>query len=65
MAAESSCIPNDSRGDSVPMSLYAKNLVMEIRARDVIGADVEDDRMTCRKGCKREGVSKVPISEFC
>lgn len=44
------------------MSLYAKNLVMEIRARDVMGADVEDDRMTCRKGCRREGVSKVLIS---
>lgn len=46
------------------MSLYAKNLVMEIRARDVMGADVEDDRMTCRKGCRREGVSKVLISGY-
>ena len=32
------------------------------RAREVIGADVEDDRMTCRKGCNNAGASNVLIS---
>src|SRR5450432_3161363 len=35
---------------------------MATRASDVIGADVDDERMTCRNGCNREGVSKVRIS---
>ena len=30
---------------------------MATRARDVIGAEVADACMTCRKGCNNEGVS--------
>ena len=44
------------------MRLYAKNFVMATTASDVIGADVEDERMTCRNGCNREGISKLLIS---
>jgi hypothetical protein len=36
--------------------------VMATRARDVIGAEVEDDRMTCKNGFNSEGVSKRRIS---
>lgn len=32
--------------------LYARNLVMAIRAREVIGAEVEEERITWRNGCK-------------
>jgi hypothetical protein len=35
---------------------------MAMRASDVMGAEVDDERMTCRKGCSIEGVSKVLIS---
>lgn len=30
-----------------------------------MGAEVEEDRMTCRKGCRREGMSNVLISVRC
>lgn len=39
------------------MILYARNFVIAINARDVIGADVEEDRMTWRNGWSRDGVS--------
>ena len=32
------------------------------RAREVIGAVVEDDRITCMKGWRMEGVSKARMS---
>jgi len=32
-------------------------------ARDVIGAEVEEERMTCKKGCSRDGISKLWISK--
>lgn len=35
---------------------------MATRARDVIGADVAEAWITCRKGCNNEGVSNVCIS---
>lgn len=35
---------------------------MAISAREVIEADVDELRMTWRKGCSRLGVSKVLIS---
>ena len=35
---------------------------MAMRARDVIGAEVDDERMTWRKGCSIDGVSKVLMS---
>ena len=53
---------NERRGESLLMRLYAKNFVMATIASEVIGADVEDDRMTCRNGCSREGISKLLIS---
>lgn len=52
----------ERRGESLLMRLYAKNLVMATIASDVIGADVEDERMTCRNGCSKEGISKSLIS---
>ena len=36
---------------------------MAMRASEVIGADVEEERMTWRKGCSIDGVSKVLISD--
>jgi hypothetical protein len=33
-----------------------------MRASEVIGADVEEERITWRKGCSIEGVSKVLMS---
>ena len=36
---------------------------MATKASEVIEADVEDERMTCRKGCSKDGVSKDPIFE--
>lgn len=44
------------------MTLYERNFVIAIRAREVMEAEVEELRMTCRKGCSRLGVSKVLIS---
>lgn len=35
------------------------------RAREVIGPEMEEERMTWRKGWRRDGVSKVVISGFC
>ena len=35
---------------------------MAIKARDVMDPDVDDERMTCRKGWSSAGVSKVLIS---
>lgn len=45
------------------MTLYERNLVMAMRASDVMGAEVDEERMTCRKGWSIEGVSKVRMSE--
>jgi hypothetical protein len=44
------------------MTRYERNLVMAMRASDVIGAEVDEERMTCRKGWSIEGVSKVRMS---
>jgi len=52
----------ESRGESLLTRLYAKNLVMATIARDVIGAEVEEERMTWRKGWMRARTSKVLIS---
>ena len=41
---------------------YDRNLVIAMRASEVMGAEVDEDRMTCRKGWSIEGVSKVRIS---
>src|ERR1700677_3379560 len=35
---------------------------MDMTARDVMAADVEDERITCRNGCSSEGASTVEIS---
>jgi len=35
---------------------------MAIKARDVMDPDVDDERMTCRKGWSNAGVSKVLMS---
>jgi hypothetical protein len=35
---------------------------MAMRARDVIGAEVDDERMTWRNGCSIDGVSKILTS---
>lgn len=37
--------------------------MIETRAREVIGAEVDDDRMTWRKGCNKDGISKNRMSE--
>jgi hypothetical protein len=44
------------------MMPYDRNLVIAMRASEVMGADVEEERMTWRKGWSMEGVSKVRIS---
>jgi hypothetical protein len=44
------------------MTLYDRNLVMAMRASEVMGAEVEEERMTCRKGWSIAGVSKVLMS---
>jgi hypothetical protein len=62
MAEESCCIASGRRGEPWSMTRYERNFVMAMRASDVIGADVDDDRMTCRKGWSIEGVSKVRMS---
>lgn len=62
IAAERSCIAKDSLGDSLPIKLYAKNLVIATRASEVIGAEVDEERMTCKKGCSSDGISKLLIS---
>jgi hypothetical protein len=41
---------------------YDRNLVIAMRASEVMGAEVEEERMTCRKGCSIDGVSKVRMS---
>jgi len=40
------------------MTLYDSIFVIAISAREVMGAVVEEDRMTCMKGCKMAVVSK-------
>lgn len=37
---------NGKRGESLPMRLYAKNFVIATIAREVMEAEVEDERMT-------------------
>lgn len=37
---------------------------MAMRASEVMGADVDEDRMTCKKGWSIEGVSKVLMSRL-
>jgi hypothetical protein len=54
-----------SLGESLEMTLYDRNLVTAMSARDVIDADVEDDRMTWRNGWSSAGVSNVLISASC
>jgi hypothetical protein len=44
------------------MTLYDRNFVMAMSAREVMGADVDEERMTWRKGWSIEGVSKVLMS---
>ena len=44
------------------MMPYDRNLVIAMRASEVMGAEVEEERMTCRKGWSMEGVSKVRMS---
>ena len=44
------------------MRLYAKNFVIATIAREVMEAEVEDERITCRKGCSNAGMSKLRIS---
>lgn len=47
--------------DSLVMMLYVRNFVIATKAREVMEAEVEEERMTCRKGCRSEGVSKPPM----
>jgi hypothetical protein len=44
------------------MTLYDRNFVIAMRASEVMGAEVDEERMTCRKGWSIEGVSKVLMS---
>jgi len=44
------------------MILYERNFVIAIRESEVMGAEVDDERITCRNGLSMEGVSKVLIS---
>lgn len=44
------------------MTLYERNLVIAMSASEVMGADVEEERMTWRNGWSIEGVSKVLMS---
>ena len=62
IADDSSCIAIDRRTEACVMILYEKNFVIAIRARVVIGPDVEEDLMTCRNGCSNEGVSNIRTS---
>jgi hypothetical protein len=50
------------RGESKLMMPYDRNLVIAMRASEVMGAEVDEERMTWRKGWSIEGVSKVLIS---
>ena len=36
--------------------------MMATSAREVIGAEVDEERITCRKGWSSEGISKVLMS---
>lgn len=63
IAADNDCIAIDNRGESGLMRLYEKNFVMAARAREVIGAEVAEARMTWRKGCNNEGVSNFRMSD--
>lgn len=42
--------------------LYDKNFVIAMSASDVIGAEVDEERMTWRNGCSIEGVSNFLMS---
>lgn len=44
------------------MTLYDRNFVMAMSASEVMGADVDEERMTWRNGWSIEGVSKVLMS---
>ena len=44
------------------MMLYEKNFVMATKASEVIGAEVAEAWMTCRKGCNSAGVSNDLMS---
>jgi hypothetical protein len=50
MAAESNCIAIESRGELGLMMLYEKNLVMATKAVEVIAAEVDEERTTCKNG---------------
>jgi hypothetical protein len=43
-------------------TLYDSILVIAIKASEVMGAVVDEERMTCRKGWRIEGVSTVRMS---
>jgi hypothetical protein len=62
IAAESSCIANDILGELIVMRLYEKKRVMELMAKDVMGAEADEERITCKKGWRNEGESNVFIS---
>lgn len=64
IADDKSCIASESRGESRLIKPYAKNFVTAIRASEVIGPDVDEDRITCKKGCRSEGVSNFLISRY-
>ena len=44
------------------MMPYDRNFVIAMRASEVMGAEVDEERMTWRKGWSIEGVSKVLMS---
>jgi hypothetical protein len=61
-ADDNRCIASGNRGDNSVIILYEKNFIIAVNARDVICPDVEDDRITAKKGPNNEGKSNVVIS---
>jgi hypothetical protein len=61
-ADDNRCVASASRGDDSVIILYEKNFIIAVNARDVIWPDVEDDRITAKKGPNNEGKSNVVIS---
>jgi hypothetical protein len=50
IAAERNCIATEILGELIVIRLYEKKRVMEVMAKDVMGAEADEERMTCRKG---------------
>lgn len=50
MAEERSCMARGRRGELWLMMWYERNFVMALRAREVMAAEVDEERMTCRNG---------------